>query len=1142
MGEEKMDRRISRPISELKAHYDVIVVGSGYGGGVAASRMARAGLKVCLLERGKEIRPGHYPDSLPEALQQVQVDLGPKHMGDPTSLFDFRVNPDINVLVGCGLGGTSLINANVSLKPEPRVFQQSHWPNMIQTEAEENNSPLMRGFEKAKEMLKPIPYPDEQPELAKLTAHRATAVALQEPFYRPPINVTFQDGINHVGVMQNTCTLCGDCVSGCNERAKNTTLMNYLPDAENFGAEIFTQVSVQSVAKAKNGWLVWYRAEKLDREVFADATPLFVRADRVILAAGTLGSTEILLRSQQHGLALSKHLGKGFSGNGDVLAFGYNNDVPINGIGDGEYEPDPELPVGPCISSIIDARNKPELEKGMVIEEGSLPGAISPVLPTALSAGAAALGIDTDDGIVDEIKEAARRWESQLRGAKHGATAHTQTYLVMTHDDGGGSLRLEDDRLRVDWPGIGKKQVFSRVKDKLVEATKALGGTFVPNPIWSELFDHDLITVHPLGGCCMGEDAGKGVVNHRCEVFADESGQEVHSGLMVCDGSVIPGSVGVNPLFTITALAERAMDQLAHQMGWQIKTGNSQPQSEAYPLALGIQFSERMAGDFTPLIANAPETNSYQVDSPHNQPLSFILTVVSDDLEAMQNDPNHAAKIFGSVSAPSLSKQILSVNQGEFYLFKPDPDTVNGRLMHYCLPIQDTQGRKWFMEGFKRIHDSLGFDLWSDTTTLYVTLYEGDDARGTEVGNGILTISVENFAQQMTTMKARNAQSKKEEMAAVARFARLFAGPVVESYGGILAPLKPYNPDLPKSQSRPLNAEMEKIYQTVTDDNISIRLTRFQGGLKGPVILSHGLGVSSKIFSLTTIEQNLLEALYQEGFDVWLLDYRASIDLPSANTRFSADEIARYDYQAAVNKVLAISGADSVQMVAHCFGATTFVMAMLAGLQGVRSAVCSQIGAHIQVGAEGKLKTGLYLPSLLEKLGIDSLDAYTDTHANWVERLYDKALRLYPVSFEEKCNSPTCRRITFMYAPLYEHDQLNTATHDALHEMFGVANIGAFKHLALMAREEQLMDKNGDDTYMPHLERLNIPLRFIHGAENECFLPASTEKTLNALKALNNGIAYDRKVIPKYGHIDCIFGKHAARDVYPHIIEHLGNY
>jgi cholesterol oxidase len=214
-------------------------------------------------------------------------------------------------------------------------------------------------------------------------------------------------------------------------------------------------------------------------------------------------------------------------------------------------------------------------------------------------------------------------------------------------------------------------------------------------------------------------------------------------------------------------------------------------------------------------------------------------------------------------------------------------------------------------------------------------------------------------------------------------------------------------------------------------------------------------------------------------------------------------------------------------------------MAMLAGLQGVRSAVCSQIATHVVAPTMTRLKTGLHLPEFLDALGVDSLTAYVDTHADWLSRLYNKALQLQPIESEERCNSPVCHRITFMYAPLYEHDQLNAATHNVLHEMFGVANMRAFEHLALMTRKGHLVDAKGGEVYLPHLERLAIPIAFIHGAENACFLPKSTEITHDLLREKNGRQLYTRHVIPNYGHIDCIFGKNAVVEVYPFIVQHL---
>src|SRR5262249_52947743 len=135
-------------------------------------------------------------------------------------------------------------------------------------------------------------------------------------FYTPAINVTFTPGYNFAGVAQRACTLCGDCVTGCNHGAKNTVLMNYLPDARRHGAEIFVETGVRWVEpKPGGGWLVYYHPLDIGRDTFGGPL-LFVSADVVVLAAGALGSTEILMRSSHLGkLAVSKRIGKGFSGN-----------------------------------------------------------------------------------------------------------------------------------------------------------------------------------------------------------------------------------------------------------------------------------------------------------------------------------------------------------------------------------------------------------------------------------------------------------------------------------------------------------------------------------------------------------------------------------------------------------------------------------------------------------------------------------------------------------------------------------------------------------------------------------------------------------------------------------------------------------
>lgn len=1126
--------RLTSSLDTIKDHYSVVIIGSGYGGAIAASRLARAGQQVCLLERGKEFQPGEYPDTEEEALVEMQTDLPQEHLGSRTGLYDFRINEDINVVQGCGLGGTSLINANVCLPPDPRVFADPCWPQALQDDLA---TLVAEGLGHAEEMLKPTPYPQDFPPLNKLKALEHSAKYLQKKFYRPPIEVTFKDGINHVGVPQQACKTCGDCVSGCNYAAKNTLIMNYLPDAKNHGAEIYTRTAVRQIERRDGRWLVHYQVLEAGREIFS-APPLLVSADIVILAAGTLGSTEILLRSRAAGLALSDQLGHHFTGNGDVLGFSYNADEEIDGVGWGTHPPGELTPVGPTITGIIDNRQEPPLEEGLVIEEGAIPGALSAFIPSAMALAAKLTGQDTDSGLLDLIKEKNRELASLVRGAYHGAMRNTQTYLVMTHDNAAGRMYLQDDRLRIEWPGVGRQPNFQRVNDLLKQATTPLGGVYLSNPIWSKTFKHDLITVHPLGGCRMAENAENGVVNHKGQVFSGPGGAEVYDNLYVCDGSVMPRSLGVNPLLTISALAERCVALLAKDRGWQINYQlPSAPAQPVAPAPLSLQFTETMKGYFSSKVKDdfALGAKQGQADGSSFQ---FTLTIISDDLEDMLANAEHQARMLGNVSAPALSPLPLTVTEGTFNLFVADPDHPDTRQMRYRMKLTSAEGKKYFFYGFKVIHNDSQFDVWKDTTTLYITIYDGEGQQSPILGEGILVIQPEDFLRQLTTMQVSNATSVQQRLGAMARFGHFFAGVLFDTYGGIFAKPNVFNVEGPPRKKRPLRVGAPEVHFFPTQDGVQLKLTRYQGGNKGPVMLSHGLGVSSTIFSIDTIDTNLLEYLWSHGYDVWLLDYRASIDLPASASQSSGDDIATYDYPAAVATVRELTGAATVQMVVHCFGSTTFFMAMLAGLEGVRSAVSSQVATHMVAPTGTRLKAGIHLPELLQSLGVESLTAYVDTHADWRDRLYDKFLQLFPEE-TKYCQSAVCHRITFMYGLLYEHDQLNGATHDALAEMFGVANIKAFEHLALMTRQGHLVKADGADLYLPQVKRLAIPITFIHGAENQVFLPVSTEMTYNWLREQNGTNLYSRYVIPHYGHIDCIFGKNAVADVYPLILQHL---
>ena len=197
--------RLTSPLVNIKDHYTVVIIGSGYGVRHRSSRLARAGQQFCLLERGKEFQPGEYPDTEVEALAEMQTDVPLEHFGPRTGLYDFRINEDINVVLGCGLGGTSLINANVCIfAPSPASSQDSlRGPQAFRQTT--LATLLAAGYQpRCKRCLQPQPVPDDYPALPKmeaLPAFRRVHLPLSCTALR--LYVTFKDlkdGVNPFGV------------------------------------------------------------------------------------------------------------------------------------------------------------------------------------------------------------------------------------------------------------------------------------------------------------------------------------------------------------------------------------------------------------------------------------------------------------------------------------------------------------------------------------------------------------------------------------------------------------------------------------------------------------------------------------------------------------------------------------------------------------------------------------------------------------------------------------------------------------------------------------------------------------------------------------------------------------------------------
>jgi cholesterol oxidase len=538
--------RLSRPLAELKDRYDVIVIGSGYGGGVTASRLSRAGKRVAVLERGREILTGEFPTKFPALKNEFRVRGKSLSTGPETALYDVRIGADMHVLVASGLGGGSLVNAGVSLRPDRRVFADDAWPGQVAQDAL-----LDEGYRRAEQWVRPM----SDPRAAEMTKYKVLAQAAKpygHSVVAPRIAVNFDGGINAAGIEQEACTRCGDCCGGCNVGAKNTVALTYLPDAARHGAEIFTEISVQYVYKMASGeWRV--HASAAGHKSFVLEAPV------VVLAAGTLGSTEILLRSREMGLAVSDQLGQRFSANGDIIAFGYGARSPVNGVGVG-YPPKVEgMEIGAAVSGQIDIEDAENLANELHVQEGALPSAFASVLPVLFLPNGRLLGA----------------LQSLINGVYKGPFASLQTFFAVSHDSASGRFSLEDDRLTLAWPGAKDEPVYARLHAILEKLVRESGGDYVKNPLAGSVMGHQPATAHPLGGCGMGRERSSGVVDHKCRVFSGSAGAgdtAVHDGLYVIDGSVIPRSLGVNPLLTITALSERAMMLFAEEHGLRFDT------------------------------------------------------------------------------------------------------------------------------------------------------------------------------------------------------------------------------------------------------------------------------------------------------------------------------------------------------------------------------------------------------------------------------------------------------------------------------------------------------------------------------------------------------------------------------------------
>jgi cholesterol oxidase len=524
----------------MRESYDAVVIGSGFGGAITAFRLAQAGRSVAILEQGRRWAKSEFPRTVgqtADAFWEATAKSG---------FLEYRAFKHMDVLQGVGVGGGSLHYFNVGLRAPARVLDR--WPAPL------GRAPLDPYYELVEGHLetRPLTAPAARVLPPRTEAFLAAARTSGGDPRLVPINVyTGPDRTNRSGVPQSACVYCGNCMLGCHVHAKNTLDITYIAEAERkHGAEVYPLHKVDGIRPSdRGGYQVDFRVLTADRAETVDKGA--VHAKKVVVAAGTLGTNELLLRCRDELRTLPRlgaAVGTRFSGNGDLLFAGaWGTRAPV----------DPAA--GPSITAVVDCSTA---ENAIHIQDLGFPdpllwyieGALPPgpwrlwrTLKLAARYVARSLGLGGGQSrITDEIG-------SFLRG---GRTNHFLPYLGMGTDAGDGKLRLRDGALELVWSHRRSSRMFRQMEEALRRISRETGGEYMTSFLWRWPW-RKLVTAHPLGGCVMGTDPATSVVNHAGEVWS-------YPDLYVTDGASIPSALSVNPSLTIGAVAERAASWMLH--------------------------------------------------------------------------------------------------------------------------------------------------------------------------------------------------------------------------------------------------------------------------------------------------------------------------------------------------------------------------------------------------------------------------------------------------------------------------------------------------------------------------------------------------------------------------------------------------
>lgn len=334
----------------------------------------------------------------------------------------------------------------------------------------------------------------------------------------------------------------------------------------------------------------------------------------------------------------------------------------------------------------------------------------------------------------------------------------------------------------------------------------------------------------------------------------------------------------------------------------------------------------------------------------------------------------------------------------------------------------------------------------------------------------------------------------------------------------------------------------ERMVPFEAGDGFGLNLVHVRGEAeptKGPVLLVHGAGVRADIFR-APVRENLVTYLARRGWDVWLENWRASID--HVPNEWTLDQAARYDHPRAVKTIVEETGAEAVQAVIHCQGSTSFMLSAVAGLvPQVRTVVSNAVSLHPVVPAWSRFKLGYVVP--LVGTTTQYLNPQWDGHSH---SRVGRFLYRFAEATHHECDNPVCKQVSFYYGSgfpaLWRHENLDNTTHEWLRHEFAHVPLSFYRQITRGVRAGRLVvdapDADLPEDVAERPPQTDARFAFLAGSENRCFLPESQVRTHAHFERHAPG-RHALHVLPGYSHLDVFMGHRAAEDVFPLIESEL---